>query len=190
VPARVGTGGLTLSNLPANCTNPGPIAYTGFTTAGLTGQGIVLTCTPPPAAYPVSLTYGPITTGGPTGRQVQIQVRWDVQTQSAVGLSGIIGVGPNLTFQSRQFASTFDFGAQNFSGGGTAGAQLSFAYGAVSPAFETGNFNVVNFTFNIATGFSGTITPTLSISEATRIQAPTNFTASTTIGTIPALIVP
>ncbi len=188
VPALVGTGVLTLSNVPANCTNPGPIAYTGFTTAGLTGQGIVLTCTPPPAQYPVSLTYGAITNTGPTGRQVKITVRWDVQALQAVALQGTIGVGPNLTFQSRQFTSTFDFGSQNFSAN-----SLNFAYGAVSPNFETGAFDVVAFTFNIPTGFSGQITPTLTITAASRqggTPAQNNILSQTVITAPAAITVP
>jgi hypothetical protein len=169
VPALSATGAITLTNLPSNCTAPAPLSYSGFTTAGLTGQNIVVTCTPPPASYPVSLEYGPITNTGPTGRQVQIRVRWNVGALEAVGLEFGIGFnGTQLAFASRQFTSTFDFGAQSVSGAGTAAAVLSAGYGAVSPAFETGSFQVVAFTFNIATGFSGSITPTLTISGATR----------------------
>ncbi len=194
VPALVGTGTLTLSNLPAGCTNPGPRAYTGFTTAGLTGQNIVVTCVPPPATYPVSLEYGPITNTGPTGRQVQVRIRWNVGTVEATGLTAAIGFnGTQLAFSSRQFTSTFDFGTQSVSGAGTAGAVLNSAYGAVSPAFETGSFQVVAFTFNITAGFSGSITPTLSISEATRngtLAQQAAFTGETIVTPPTAIIVP
>jgi len=190
VPALVATGALTLTNLPANCTNPGPSAYAGFTTAGLTGQNIVVTCTAPPTTYPVSLEYGPITTGGPTGRQVQIRVRWDVGALQATGLSVNIGFnGLALAFQSRQFTSTFDFGAQSVAGAGTAGAVLSAAYGAVSPAFETGSFQVVAFTFNIANGFSGSVTPTLAVTEALRNGGPA-VTAQAIVVAPAAIVIP
>jgi hypothetical protein len=190
VPALVATGALTLTNLPSNCTAPAAQAYAGFTTAGLTGQNIVVTCTPPPAFYPVSLQYGPITNTGPTGRQVQITIRWNVLALQATGLSVNLGFnGTQLAFQSRQFTSSFDFGTQSVSGAGTAGAILSSAYGAVSPAFETGDFAVVAFTFNIATGFSGSITPTLAVTEATRLGGV--FTAGQVTVTPPsAIIVP
>ncbi|MDQ8167319.1 MAG: carboxypeptidase-like regulatory domain-containing protein [Gemmatimonadota bacterium] len=190
-PALVSGGVLTLTNVPSNCTNPGPTAYTGLTTTGLSGISIVLTCTPPPPEYPVSLTWGAITTGGPTGRQVELTVSWAAQTQQVVGLAGAIGVGANLAYASRTFTSSFDFGAANFTGSGTAGSSLSFAYGAVSPAFETGTFDVIKFKFNIAAGFSGSITPTLTLSEATRQGAtPTNILSSTPVSTLPTLVIP
>ncbi len=190
VPALVGTGTLTLTNLPSNCTNPGPTAYTGFTTAGLTGQNIVVTCTVPPAVYPVSLEYGPITTGGPTGRQVQIRVRWDVGAIEAVGISLTIGFnGTQLAFASRQFTSTFDFGAQAAFNVGTPGASINAAYAATVPNFETGSFIAVAFTFNIASGFSGSVTPTLSIVDALRQGGSSVAFLAQTIATPPTAIV-
>jgi hypothetical protein len=87
--------------------------------------------------------------------------------------------------------SSFDFGAFNFTGSGTAGSSLSFAYGAVSPAFETGTFDVIKFRFNIATGFSGSVTPTLTLTEATRQGAtPTDILSMTPVGTRPTLVIP
>jgi hypothetical protein len=190
VPALSATGELSLSNLPSNCTNPGPIAYSGFTTAGLSGQDIVVTCTTPPATYPVTFEYGPITTVGGT-RRVQVIVRWNVGTIEAVGLSGSIGFdGTALTFLSRQFTSTFDTGAQAVANPGTASAALNFAYGAVSPSFETGDFQVVAFTFTIANGFSGTLNPTLTISEALQNGVATPITSSVVVTALPPLIIP
>src|SRR5215510_9811499 len=43
VPTVPNGGNVTLGNLPAGCTNPGPTAYTGLTTAGLT-VNITVTC--------------------------------------------------------------------------------------------------------------------------------------------------
>jgi PKD repeat protein/sulfur carrier protein ThiS len=185
-----GNGSIALSALPTGCTNPGPQAYSGVTAGGNVTLNIAVTCPPAPVTYPVSLEYGPITNTGPTGRQVQIRVRWNVGTEQATGLSFAIGYnGAALAFASRQFTSTFDFGAQSVNGAGTANAALNAAYGAVNPAFETGNFLVIAFTFNIATGFSGSVTPTLSISEATRTTLPV-ITNQTTVVTPLAITIP
>ena len=166
VPTLIANGVLTLTNVPSNCTNPGPRPYANFTAAGLFNQNIELTCTPPPDGYPVSLSYGPILNSGPTGRQVRITVRWDAGTIEVVGLQFQIGFnGTALTFASRRFESTFDFGAQSIEGAGTAAAVLSAAYGAVSPNVETGALSVVSFLFNITAGFSGSVTPTFSLVE-------------------------
>ncbi len=189
VPALSATGALTLTNLPANCTNPGPTAYAGFTTAGLAGQNIVVTCTPPPAVYPVSLTYGAITNTGPTGRQVQITVRWNVGANQANALGVDIGFnGLALTFNSRQFTSSFDFGAQNVQFPGTAGAVLRAGYLNAAGGFETGDFAVYAFTFNIAPGFSGTITPTLVTTDAVFFPTTTVTAESTPIAPAPLVI--
>jgi hypothetical protein len=186
VPA--GNGSIAVGALPSGCTDPGAQSYTGVVAGGTVTKNIVVTCTPPVAGYPVSLEYGPITATGPTGRQVQIRVRWNVGAIQATGLTFAIGYnGTALAFANRQFTSSFDFGAQSVAGAGTAGATLSAAYGAVSPSFETGSFIAVAFTFNITAGFSGSITPTLSVSEATRNGGPP-ITAQTTI-TAPAPIV-
>jgi hypothetical protein len=190
-PSLVADGVLTLSNVPSNCTAPAPRAYTGLTTAGLTGISIVLTCTPPPPEYPVSLSWGAITATGPTGRQVELTVSWASGSNQVVGLAGAIGVGSGLISPARNFTSTFDFGAFNFTGSGTAGSSLSFAYGAVSPAFETGTFDVIKFKFNIASGFSGSVTPTLTLTEATRQGAtPTDILSMTPVGTRATLVIP
>ncbi len=167
VPTLIANGVLTLTNVPSNCTNPGPRPYTNFTAAGLFNQNIELTCTPPPGGYPVSLTYGPILNSGPTGRQVRITVRWDAGTIQVVALQFQIGFsGTALAFASRRFESSFDFGAQNVTGAGTAASVLTAAYAAPPPNVETGAFNVVSFLFDITAGFSGSVTPMLSLQEA------------------------
>lgn len=189
VPA--GGGNIAVTTLPSGCTDPGPQSYSGVVAGGTVTRNIVVTCAPPVAGYPVSLEYGPITNTGPTGRQVQIRVRWNVGAVQATGVGFSIGYnGAALAFANRQFTSSFDFGAQSVTGAGTAGAVLSAAYGAVSPAFETGSFIAVAFTFNIAAGFSGSITPTLTISEASRLGAPTDITSQTTPITPSALVIP
>ena len=193
VPA--GTGSIALGTLPAGCTNPGAQAYNGVAAGGTVTRNIVVVCAPAPVTYPVSLEYGPITSTGPTGRQVQIRVRWNVGAVEAVGLSFAIGFnGTQLAFANRQLTSSLDFGAQAVAGPGAPGALLNASYGAVAPAVETGNFQVVAFTFNIATGFSGSITPTLAISAALRnLGTPTTnaaFLAQTIVTPPAALVIP
>ncbi len=193
VPA--GDGSIAVGTLPAGCTVPAAQSYTGLVAGQTVTRNIVVTCTPPAAGYPVSLEYGPITTGGPTGRRVQIQVRWSVGSIEAVALQFNLGFnGTALAYASRQFTSNFDFGSQNVAGAGTAGAVLSAAYAAVSPSFETGTFTAVAFTFNIATGFSGTITPTLTVTAASRQGAATaaqnNIVTQTTVTPPAPLIIP
>lgn len=168
----VGNGTIALTTLPAGCTNPGVQSYSGVVAGGTVTKSIVVTCAAAPVTYPVSLEYGPITNTGPTGRQVQIRVRWNVGTIEAVGLTFFIGFdGTRLAFANRQLTSNFDFGAQAVANPGTATAVLNGSFGAVAPSFETGNFGgnpVVAFTFNIASGFSGSITPTFRVSAALR----------------------
>jgi GT2 family glycosyltransferase len=53
-----------------------------------------------------------------------------------------------------------------------------------------GTFDVIKFRFNIATGFSGSVTPTLTLTEATRLALPTNILSSTPVGTRPTLVIP
>jgi hypothetical protein len=85
-------------------------------------------------------------------------------------------------------------GTLNVTGAGTATARLAAAYGAVSPSFETGTFEVVAFTFNIRAGFSGSITPTLAITEATRQGAATppqnNIITQTSVTPPSAIVIP
>lgn len=187
----VGGGNIAVGTLPTGCTNPGAQAYTGVTAGASVTRNITVTCTVAPVGYPVSLEYGPITTGGPTGRQVQIRVIWNVAAVHATGLSFNLGYdGTKLALQSRQFTSGFDFGAHSVAGAATTGALLSAAYGSVAPSFETGTFTVVAFTFNIATGFTGSITPTLVVTEAVGATLTAVITAQTTVTPPSALVVP
>ncbi len=190
VPA--GGGSIALTTLPAGCTNPGAQSYSGVLAGGTVSRNIVVTCAAAPVTYPVSLEYGPITTTGPTGRQVQIRVRWNVGSIEAVGILLAIGYnGTQLAFANRQFTSTFEFGAQTVLNGGTSAATLNAAYAATVPSFETGSFIAVAFTFNIATGFSGSITPTLAVTEALRQGgSSTAFLAQTIVIPPAALVIP
>lgn len=72
VPVGAGTGAITLSSLPANCTNPGSTPYSGLTSGGTVTVNITVTCTAPPQTGTVT---GTITSslGGPiSGATVSI----------------------------------------------------------------------------------------------------------------------
>lgn len=120
-----------------------------------------------------------------------MRVRWNVGAIQVVGLSFSLGFdGTKLSYASRQFTSMFDFGTLFVADPSTANALLNAAYGAVSPAFETGSFIAVAFTFNIATGFSGSITPTLAVTEATRLNDTTSLTARSPVTPPSVLVIP
>jgi hypothetical protein len=204
VPSVPATGNITLANLPAGCTNPGATPYSGMTTGGLT-VNITVTCAAAPVTYPFSATWGAITNTGPTGRQVTLTFainmggapgRLDVDGANADPLAGIsFSVGYNglgLDYISRSLLSPdeFDLGALNESGQGTTGASTSAAIGSTSGGTKTGAFDIVRLTFNIATGFSGTITPTVNVSQALATSTLINVTSSVVVQTIPSLIIP
>ncbi|MBC8088118.1 MAG: carboxypeptidase regulatory-like domain-containing protein [Phycisphaerae bacterium] len=189
------TGTLTLGNLPSNCVNPGPASYAGLTVTGLV-QNIVIACTAPPFTYPLIGTWGPITNGGATGRQVTLSFAIDMG--SAPGSPSIegpnadpltaIGIrveydGARMNWASRTLLSPaeFDLGVfnelnQNFFNAALLGAILS-----TTGATKTGAFPLVRLTFNIANGFSGTIVPSVIVTEALAKAPPGgNFPVITT----------
>jgi hypothetical protein len=202
VAAISATGTLTLGNLPANCTNPGAIAYTGFTTAGITVNQTI-TCTPPPfAGYPLTGTWA-ITNGGPTGRQATLTLaidmgaapgRPDIAGANADPLAGISFDmsynGTRLGYASNAGApSQFNLVTVNENNPGTVNTVASAAIASTSGATRTGQFQLIQLTFNIATGFSGTVSPTLLVTEALATSSLTDVTA-TVLVTLPSLIVP
>jgi hypothetical protein len=75
VPVADGTGSLALSNLPANCTNPGGIPYSGLTENGTITVDIVVPCTPPPQGYQLTNTFG-----APSGGTVTLTMSIDMST--------------------------------------------------------------------------------------------------------------
>ncbi len=289
VPVGPGTGAVTLSNLPANCTNPGPTNYSGLTSggtvtlnitvtctlppqvgsltgtvssslggtlagatvsvgalttttnssgvytlanvpvgsgtvnfsaanctagtapyAGLTNGGSVtvnttLTCTTPIFQYPFTATWGPITSTGPTGRQVTVTFAIDMGP--APGNPNVNGaaadelVAANWTFQFNGSALTYQ---SRTIIGGTNGFLDLIAIGNPSPGLtnfaqtssqnstENGNVQLVRATYNIAAGFSGTITPTLTINQlrAGTFAAPVNVDAGGQVVAPPTLTIP
>src|SRR5262245_23088017 len=65
-----GTGSLALGNLPTNCTNPGAVPYSGLSDGGSITVNVTVSCSAPPAGYPYTLTWSPV-----TGGQVTLTIR-------------------------------------------------------------------------------------------------------------------
>jgi len=204
VPALVATGALTLTNLPANCTNPGPQAYSGLTTSGLTINRTI-TCTPAPTTYPLTAVWGAITNTGPTGRQVTLTLSIDMgSAPGSLAINGaaaddLAGITLNVAYNglgldwiSRTGLTPngeFDLNIVNEIGQGTAGAQVVGALASSAGQTITGSNPLVRLTFNIASGFSGTITPVLTVPEALATTSLINVTSSVTVS-IPVLVIP
>jgi hypothetical protein len=204
VPTVPNGGNVTLGNLPAGCTNPGPTPYTGLTTAGLT-VNITVTCQAAAVTYPFTAVWGPITATGPTGRQVTLTLsinmgaapgRPDIDGANADPLAGIAFNisynGATLDWTSRTLLSPdeFDLGVVNEVGQGTAGAQVITNIGSTTGATRTGASDLVRLTFNIAAGATGNITPTITVTEALATTALINVTSSVVVQAPPTLTIP
>ncbi len=204
VPTVPATGTVTFSNLPANCTNPGPQAYSGLTTSGLTINRTI-TCTPAPTTYPLTAVWGAITNTGPTGRQVTLTLSIDMgSAPGSLAINGaaaddLAGITLNVAYNglgldwiSRTGLTPngeFDLNIVNEIGQGTAGAQVVGALASSAGQTITGSNPLVRLTFNIASGFSGTITPVLTVPEALATTSLINVTSSVTVS-IPVLVIP
>jgi hypothetical protein len=82
VPVADGTGQITIANLPGNCTDPGPTAYTGLTVGGTVTQDVSVTCTVP-QGWAFTSTWNNATPG--TGVQIQNFTTIDMSTFDAGG---------------------------------------------------------------------------------------------------------
>lgn len=177
VPASPSTGALAIANLPSNCTNPGPVSYTGLTVGGLV-RDIVITCAAPPVTYPLTATWGPITAGGATGRQITLTFAIDMG--SAPGSLAVDGAnadsfaaiefdvrydGTGLNWISRALLSPaeFDLGTVGDVNPFSLNTILRGAIASSTGATRTGAFSLVRLSFGIAAGFQGTITPQVTV---------------------------
>ncbi|HKS05810.1 MAG TPA: carboxypeptidase-like regulatory domain-containing protein [Gemmatimonadaceae bacterium] len=205
VPTIPPTGSITLANLPAGCTNPGATPYSGLTTGGLT-VNITVTCVAAPFSYPFSAAWGAITNTGPTGRQVTLEFsinmggapgRPDVNGAAADDLAGISfnvgynGVGLDYTVRTlTDPTGSLDLGIVNETNAGTASAQAAVAVASTGGLTVSGSTSIIRLTFNIATGFSGTINPSVVVTEALATTGLINVTSSVAVQALPALIIP
>lgn len=209
VPTIPAMGGITLSGLPAGCVNESPYSYTGHTTAGTT-RNIVVDCPPPPVTYPLTGTWAIVNTGT-TGREAQLTVA--INMGSAPGnplINGtnadeFAGIVINVGYNGTQLVSvgrtllsppdangepTFGLFANGFANPGTANTIQTIALTSVAGLTLPGNLQLMRLRYSIATGFSGTVTPTMTVNQALAgVQGLSNITSSVVV-TIPALIVP
>ncbi len=58
VPVSDGTGTLVLAGLPASCTNPGAVPYSGLANGGTTTVSVNVSCTTSGAGYPMTAAFG------------------------------------------------------------------------------------------------------------------------------------
>jgi PKD repeat protein len=192
----------TVSVSAGGCTSRS-VPYSTLTANGTLTVDVLLTCQPTGGAtYPFGLTWGPITNTGPTGRQVTAIFAIDMGP--APGRPDVNGSGADelvalnwtlqytnaaLTYRSRTIlASNLDLIAiGNPSPGLTNLAQTSS-----QNLTDSGNIQLVRVTFDVVAGFSGTVTPTITLNQARAgsFSSAVNVDASVRLTTVPALTVP
>ncbi|WP_309672148.1 hypothetical protein, partial [Gemmatimonas sp.] len=165
----------------------------------------VLTCVAGPHTYPLTAVWGAITNTGPTGRQAALTFsidmgsapgRADIAGSAADPLAGITLQitfdGTKLAYQSRSLLlpDEFDLAAAGTTGAGSGTAITTMAIGSSSAQTKTGAFSIVRITFNIASGASGSVTPTAAVPEALATSFLLNVTSSVVANPIPTLVVP
>ena len=198
----VGDGSVSITGgLPSGCTAPTPQPYTGLTSGGSATVSFSVNCqSQQPGTYPVSGTWGSITTGGPTGRQVTLSLSIDMgpapgrpdvngsNQDELVGIQLVVGTLGGLAYQSRTLPdASLDLAAINQSG-----TNLNVAVTSSQNMTSKGLINFVVLRFNIPTGFAGALTPTMTLTEilAGIFATPTNVTSSGVANPLPALTVP
>jgi PKD domain-containing protein/carboxypeptidase family protein len=198
-----GTGTITLGNLPAGCTDPGSVSYTGLTGGATLTKNITVTCQVATLGYSLTGSWGAITSTGPTGRQVQLTLQIDMgaapgdpqvngsNKDEFVGIQMALNYGDNtkIAYQARVFPDpNLDFGAAGSPSVGLTNISVSSSQGLTSNGVVT----FARVTFNIQAGASGTVTPTVSLTQVLANAAPPNQVdvTSKVTANIPALIIP
>lgn len=200
----VGAGNLGLSQLPLGCSAPtSGLDYTGLAANQTLTKNIVLTCSSGGHTYTLSAAWGSITTGGPTGRQVTMT--FSIDMGAAPGRPEINGSGADplnalqldllyngtlLRYASRQGLSDLDLNIVNEFDPGTAGAKTRVILGGTAGQSVTGSAQLVRVTYNIATGASGSVTPTIVLTEVKATTSLLEVKAFTIVAPIPALTIP
>jgi hypothetical protein len=201
-----GSGTLALANLPSGCTAPSDLSYAGITAGGTVTRNILLTCVAGEHTYPLTATWGAITTSGPTGRQVTLTVaidmgsapgRPDVSGSAADALAGITFQiaydSTKLAYQSRSLLSPdeFDLGVAGTANGQNTTKITTVAVASTSAQVKTGAFQIVRLTFNIRAGASGSVAPVITVSQAVAGTLPQQVvTNSVIVQALAALVIP
>src|SRR5262249_49631959 len=73
---------------------------------------------------------------------------------------------------------------------GAANAQTVVAIASTSGLTATGAVQLVRLTFNITAGFSGTIVPTINVTEALPTNTLIHVTSTVAVQTLPTLTIP
>jgi hypothetical protein len=185
VPVPSGTVNATASGCTANSA-----PYSGLTSGGTVTVNITLTCAAAAHTYPMAIQWGNITTGGPTGRQVQAFLSIDMG--GAPGLPNVngsaadelVGIQFDLSFQSTllTYASklTQDANLDLTTAGSSTPGIVTVGVTSSSNATSQGNIVLIRLTFNIPAGAAGTVTPTISFTEilAGAFASPVNVTGT------------
>jgi carboxypeptidase family protein len=199
----VGGGDIQLTTLPAGCSHSGT-PYSGVTSGNATTINIVATCVAAAFQYPLTGTWGAITNTGPTGRQVTLELRINMGAApgnpnvNGTSMDEFVGIQMSLnytnnaliTYASRTFPDpNLDFGAAGSPSAGLTNVSVSSSQGLTS----NGNVFFVRLTYNITAGASGSVTPTVSLTQVLAGAPPPNqidVTANVSPITIPTLIIP
>jgi hypothetical protein len=157
----IGGGALTLTNVPANCTNPGATPYTGVTNGGTITVDITLTCTAPPSVYIFSGTWSTVGSNRNYRLAFDLTQRDDPAIPGADDISVISALtaydNTRLAFASSANVPGSGMTNQN-SNEVTPGvvAWLQFNSGATA---LTGVVGIIDLSFTVVGGATGTLTP-------------------------------
>lgn len=203
VPYRPSDSGLiALQNLPSNCSFT-PTPYTGLTASGLS-RALVVSCGAAPVTYALGGTWGRITATGVTGRQVTLTFAIDMgaapgspdidgsAADALTGLSFRVQYdGALLDWTARQGLTLDPFDVVTVSevNTGTAQAATSVTIGSSSGSTRTGSIALVQLTYDIPVGASGTVSPTVVLVRVGAGSLDLDVT-SRVIVTVPPLTIP
>jgi hypothetical protein len=164
-----GTGSIALSALPAQCTNPGAVPYSGLTDGGTITVNITVTCTAAPTAYNVTHTWSG------TGSTRTLTIRIDMTTRNDPAVNGanpddIGAFQGTLTYDATKLAPV----AGNESSTGaprlgnvvanyaTSGQVVYGAFDAVAGG-RLGNVGIIQLDFTVLPGATGTTSVTTQL---------------------------
>ena len=163
-----GSGAITLSNMPALCTSPAGISYTGLTENGTAVRDIVLTCTPAAQGY----NYRYIATK--TATQVTLEIRIDMSTYNDPAVLDNYGsftanftFNPSLvTFNSAASTNTAQPGVTT-DFGVPASSPNTLLIGSTATTGQLGDVLIGRVVFDIVSGASGSFTTVTTVDEIT-----------------------